>query len=235
MCRSSVLVASSALVLAAALGCGGRSKPEVVAPEAARAEQKTSSPRNWVELRRNDESAAQPAEPSSQAKVFEQHAAHEAHHDSDRSPAAVPKGLTHPGVVFVVDYPLTDAYQRAAESCNAVAGDNEAKRAECLAKVRERFTADVIRFKQDDDGRLWWVIYKRKGEDLLETHSTRVELDVSTPQRVTMTTVGHGKGRRPLFKGLTRVEFGVPNEYSIEIEDPELGLLVYDAKVGFVR
>ncbi|HVJ18471.1 MAG TPA: hypothetical protein VM686_23790 [Polyangiaceae bacterium] len=188
-----------------------------------------------MELRRGVEGGAKSTEPHTQAKVFEEHAAHEAQHDPERSPAAVLKGLTHPGVVFAVDYPLTDAYQRASESCNAEAGESEAKRAECLGKVRERFTADVIRFREDDDGRLWWVTYKRKGEELLETHSTRVELDVSTPLRVTMTTVGHGKGKRQLFKGLTKVEFGVPNEYSIEIQDPDLGRLVYDAKVGFAR
>jgi hypothetical protein len=230
------MVASSALALAAALGCGAASQPLAAKPETARAEPKASSSRNWVEVRRDEASpGARPEEPEAQAKIVPEHAAHDARHEPERSPAAVLKGLTHPGVVFMVEYSLTDAYQRATEACTAEAGADEKKRGECPGKVRERFGADVIRFREDDDGRLWWLVYQRKGDDLVETHSTRVELDVSAAPTVTMTTIGHGKGKRPLFKGLSRVELGVPNEYSIEIHDPELGHLVYDAKVGLVR
>jgi hypothetical protein len=235
MCRSSVKVASSALTFVAILGCGAASQPIVAEPETARAEPKASTPQSWVEVRRDDERAADRAEPEVQAKIVSGHDAHEARHEPDRSPAAVLKGLTHPGVAFVVEYSLTDAYQRAADACTAQAGADEKKRSECPKKVRERFGADVIRFREDNDGRLWWMIYRRKGDDLVETHSTRIELDASTAPTVTMTTIGHGNGKRPLLKGLSRVELGVPNEYSIEIHDPELGHLVYDAKVGVVR
>jgi hypothetical protein len=230
------MVASSALALVATLGCGASSQPIVAKPETARAQAKESTPRNWVEMQGAVERASTSAnELAAQAKMGPDQGAHEARHEPQRSPAAVLKGLTHPGVVFMVEYSLTDAYQRATDACIAEAKADAKKRAACPSRVREQFTADVIRFSEDDDGRLWWMIYKRKGDELVETHSTRVELDVSAAPAVTMKTLGYGTGKRQLFKGLSRIEIGVPNEYSIEIQDPEFGRLVYDAKVGLVR
>ncbi len=230
------MVASSALALVANLGCGASSQPIVAKPETARAEAKESTPRNWVETRRAEQSAStSPDEHGAQAKMGPDHAAHEARHEPQRSPAAVLKGLTHPGVIFMVEYSLTDAYQKATDACIAEAKADEKKRAACPSRVREQFTADAIRFSEDDDGTLWWMIYKRKGDELVEMHSTKVELDVSAAPAVTMKTLGYGKGKRQLFKGLSRIEIGVPNEYSVEVQDPEFGHLVYDAKVGLVR
>jgi len=237
MC-SRVMVAASALMLATTLGCSAASPPVApkAKPEAARAEKKASSPRSWVEvLRRNDAAEEAPGEPGAQAKISAPVVAHEVRHERERSAASVLKALTQPGVVFMVEYRLTDAYQRALANCTAVVGEDEDKKAECASKAREKFAADVIRFREDDEGQLWWLTYRRKGEDLEETHSVKVELDASAPQSVTMTTLGPGKGKRPLFKGATRIVMGVPNEYSIELNDPELGQLVYDAKIGLVR
>ena len=59
------------------------------------------------------------------------------------------------------------------------------------------------------------------------------EYDTAADKRAK--TLGYGKGKRQLFKGLSRIEIGVPNEYSVEVQDPEFGHLVYDAKVGLVR
>ena len=96
-----------------------------------------------MEVRRSEGAAARQANPEAQAKVVVEHAAHEARHAPEQSPAAVLKGLTQPGVVFAVEYSLTDAYQRATQACTAEAGEDEKKRSACPAKVRERFGADV--------------------------------------------------------------------------------------------
>jgi hypothetical protein len=45
---------------------------------------------------------------------------------------------------------------------------------------------------------------------------------------------GKQKGTRPLFRGKNEIVISVPNEYSLEFDDPEFGRLRYDAKIGLI-
>jgi hypothetical protein len=234
MCRPSRMAAVGTFVLAAAVGCGAASTPQTPAkPESARAEHKAASfspaPLRKVVLTRPPEQEA-----SSQAKVTPEIAATHQAPEPERSPTAVLKSLIAPGLAFMVDYSLTEAFRAAAETCAYEHGEDEAKINDCRQRARESFTADVIRFMEDDDGQLRWAIYRRAGDDLVETHSSKIEFIDIGPSSLTMSILDARKGGRPLFKGESRVVIGMPNEYSIEIRDPEYGRLVYDAKVGLV-
>lgn len=235
MCRRLVGIASISIAVSAALGCAGSARPGKLAPESARAEPKASSLEHWTEERSAAISPAAPPETDgAQAKIATEAPAPALPPEPERSPTAVIEALTAPGVAFVIDYTLTDAYRKASERCESEAGEDEAKRNACQHAARRSFAADAIRFHEDDDGQLWWVIYRRQGDELVETYSAKVEFaDVGTSS-VTVVVTSAGKGKRPILRDVRRVAIGVPNEYSIELEDFELGHLVYDAKVGLV-
>ncbi len=141
--------------------------------------------------------------------------------------------LTATEVAFVVDYSSSDAKDAADEKCEAEAAGDMAKRSACMTKARDEFLADVIRFKKA--GSKWeWVTYKRKGSALSEVHTTTFEFGEETANSVVLLPKGKDQGERPLFKGASKIVIKVPNDYSLELDDPKYGHLSYTAKVGLV-
>lgn len=146
------------------------------------------------------------------------------------SPRAI---ITASEVAFVINYPGSDPSQTAQQSCAEQAKDDLAKLAACKSKARDEFLADVIHFKKSESGKWSWLVYKRKGSNLSEVYSAPIDFGEETDKTITVQIKG-GEGTRPLFKGSPKFVVTVPNDYSIELQDPRLGRLVYDAKVGLV-
>ena len=102
-----------------------------------------------------------------------------------------------------------------------------------MEKARDKFLPDVLRFKKDEQGRVSLVIYKRAGSSLREVYLSAIELTEEGTDSVHIKFIGREKGQRPLFKtGKNLVQ--VPNDYSIELSDPQFGKLTYNAKIGLV-
>jgi hypothetical protein len=89
----------------------------------------------------------------------------------------------------------------------------------------------MLRFKKGKEGRWLFTIYKSSGSELREIYVATVELAEDSPNTVRLKVAGREQGQRPLFKGRTSAVLTVPNDYSLEIDDPQLGKLVYGAKV----
>jgi hypothetical protein len=146
--------------------------------------------------------------------------------------------LTARDAAFLVDYAASDAKQRAKDSCEKTQKEPD-KLGACLEKAREAFQPDVIRFKRDHDNKNDWekkiqlVIYKRNGSTLREVSTGMVELTPEGDDAVRV-KLGKQKGSRPLWRGQPSALVKAPNDYSIEVDDPELGKLRYDAKIGLV-
>jgi hypothetical protein len=136
-------------------------------------------------------------------------------------------------IAFMIDYPAS-AVREAAETACGAAGDDPAKRAECMTKARNDFQADVLRFRKDEQGRLFWVTYKRAGNTLTEIHTVRVELGEQTPDSITLVPKGPDTGKRLLFKGAKKITLSVPDESTLVLAEPVLGKLVYKGKIGLV-
>ena len=147
--------------------------------------------------------------------------------------------ITARDAAFLIDYANSDPKQRATEACDREAKGDPAKVGACLEKARDAFQADVIRWKRDQDNKKDWekkvqlLIYKRYGSSLREVAVGTVQLAEDGTDSVKM-TVGKLKGARPLFRNQSNVVIKSPNEYSIEIDDPDYGHLRYDAKIGLV-
>src|SRR5512133_82457 len=116
----------------------------------------------------------------------------------------------------------------------AIAEKAEAVRTECLRDAREKFEADVLRFRRDGLGHIKLVIYRRNGSALKELYVANVELDDSSANKVKVEIKESGSGKRPIMRDRSKFELLLPNEYSLEFEDPQFGRLPYVAKVGLV-
>lgn len=105
---------------------------------------------------------------------------------------------------------------------------------ECLLKARERFVADVLRFRRDGLGHVEFVVYRRDGSALKELYVGKVELDQKSTETLKVDVKGASLGQRPIMRDRNQFEIRMPNSYSIELEDPQYGKLYYDEKVGLV-
>ncbi len=141
--------------------------------------------------------------------------------------------LTARDAAFLIDYANSDARAKADADCESEAkGDLQVKGA-CLEKAREKFLPDVLRFKKDERGKVSLLIYKRSGSTLREIYVAAVELVEETADSLRVKFSGREKGARPLFKSGSD-QIVVPNDYSLEVDDPALGKLTYNAKIGLL-
>jgi len=166
----------------------------------------------------NVASAAKIAKVEQSAKVDESRAV-------DEAPKSDVSGKT--------DEPTTAEEAAAAEEA-AIVEKVAAVRAECMTQAREKFGADVLRFRRDGLGHIQLVISRRNGSSLKELYVAKVELKPISTSAVEIEIKEAGLGQRPIMKDRTKFQVKTPNSYSIEIEDPHFGKLPYDAKVGFV-
>ncbi len=141
--------------------------------------------------------------------------------------------ITAPKVAYVIDYSSSAPAEAAEKRCSQFQDKPEA-RAACMKKERSEFVADVLQFKKDAKDKVTWSTYRRHGETLFLVHHTPVELTDATESSVTVVITGDDKGPRALFPQKKKFVVRVPNDYSIELDEPFLGKLVYDAKIDIV-
>jgi hypothetical protein len=125
-------------------------------------------------------------------------------------------------------------YEDAEAEEAARAEKVEAVRADCMKQAREKFEADVIRFRRDGLGHIQLVISRRTGSAVKELSVTNVELKQTSGDTVRVELNEAGLGQRPIMKDRKSFDVKIPNGYSIELEDARFGKLPYIAKVGFV-
>jgi hypothetical protein len=142
--------------------------------------------------------------------------------------------LTARDAAFLLDYANSDAKRAAETACDKEAKDDAEKRGACLTKARDKFMPDVLKFRRDSETQISLLVYKRSGSVLREVWVGVVELSESSSDAVKVKLTGRQKGTRPLWRGRSEVVLSVPNEYSIEFDDPDHGHLRYDAKIGLV-
>ncbi|HEX6272318.1 MAG TPA: hypothetical protein VFZ53_04740 [Polyangiaceae bacterium] len=142
--------------------------------------------------------------------------------------------VTARDAAFLVDYANSDAKKKAHAACETESKGEADKQGACLTKARDKFMPDVLRFRKDSETKTSLVVYKRTGSTLRELWTGNVELSEPSPSSLKVKLVGSGKGTRPLWLGKSEVVIDVPNEYSLEFDDPTLGHLRYDAKIGLI-
>jgi len=207
------------LLLVAA--CGGQTPPAETPPPRAEAPEKAAK-----------EEEAEPKEEAEKAdtKKPDEKKADSPATDGPKSKRTARDILTSPDVVFMFSFNDSDVKQSAETKCTASAGGDPKKMNTCLANARKVVAVDGYRFKETS-GKWWWMTLKTKGKILHSLHKFEVDFGADEEGKVTLKPkgkdLGSAHGRTP-----DSVTFLVPNEYQIAIEDPKLGKLVYEAKIG---
>jgi hypothetical protein len=170
--------------------------------------------------------APPPSEPAPAAS-----AAPEPEKTRRQAPTAI---LTARDVAFLIEYANSGARETADADCEKEAKGDLEVRSACVQKARDKFLPDVLRFEKTEQGKLSLIIYKRSGSTLREVYIGAIEFKDESEDAVKMRFTGREKGQRPLFRSKADALIRVPNDYSIEIEDPQFGKLTYSAKIGLV-
>ena len=217
------------LLLAA---CGG-STPPADTPKPAQGEES--------ELAKKDSPAAKPEGEGASAEDADSQQADAKKPEPKPTPAPAaddgPKPtrsaqdiLTAPDVVFMLSFNDSDVKQTADSKCTAASGNNPKKMNACMAKARKAVDVDGYRFKQKD-GKWWWLTLRTQGKVLHTLHKFEIDFGPEKAGSVTLKPKGKDLGSAP-GRTPSSVTIQVPNEYQIAINDPKLGKLVYEAKIG---
>jgi hypothetical protein len=206
----SPFVAAGCLLLAA---CGGGgAEPETPADEAATSEDVADAP----EEGEKEEAAPEPEpeEPKATAKDI----------------------LLREGTLFMVDYTKSDVGKKIEEKCESRYKDDVAKKANCVSKDMGKLTREGITFDEDDDGN-WWYIRFGIEKNNVQVIYNKVQVEVGEPQgdKLTLTPTGKDQAKRRKGTVPKSLEFEVPDEYTIVLNDPSRGRLEFEPKLGLLQ
>jgi hypothetical protein len=143
--------------------------------------------------------------------------------------------LTTPDVVFMFSFNESDVKAKAEKDCaDKTKGDAE-KNGACMAAARKRVEADGYHFMKGDDGQWYWLVIRQKGKVLTYLHRVPIEFIKDSATSVVLKPVGKDKGSTP-FKTLpSEITIETPNDYQIVENDPQMGKVVYEAKMGLLN
>jgi hypothetical protein len=142
--------------------------------------------------------------------------------------------LLKEGTAFMLDVAESDPGKQAEERCAKRAKDDVAKKANCVSKAVNAMDREGITF--DEDGGKWYYIRFgiKKG---IRTTWNKVEVEVGEPSgtKVTLKTTGRDGGS--LRKGAVphELNFEIPDEYTVILQDPKRGRLVFAPKMGLLN
>jgi hypothetical protein len=214
-----------AVLTSAFTGACSSAPPAVNAPPAPPAASAATAP---------SASAAPPeasAAPSASAKAAALVATSAAEPEPTETPREI---ITGPRVVFVLNWPNSPAKDAATAKCKEKWGEDAAKVADCVSRTRERIMADAHRFKQEPENVWWWITMQRRSNQFITLHKFEFDFGEQTDKTIQLKPKGKDKGLAPLPKAPKELIVEVPSSYSIAVEDPQFGRLVYDAKVGLL-
>ncbi|HEY0468324.1 MAG TPA: hypothetical protein VGC79_29205 [Polyangiaceae bacterium] len=140
--------------------------------------------------------------------------------------------LTAPDVVFMLSFNDSDVKQAAETKCSASSGNDPKKMNGCMAKARKAIDIDGYQFKEVG-GKWFWSTLRTEGKTLHTLHKFEIEFGPETPGSVSIKPKGKDLGSKP-GKTPANVTIQVPNDYQISLNDPKLGKLVYEAKIGLL-
>ena len=217
------------LAILVALGCATSAPPAADSPA-------SPPPAEPAEPAPTTAKAPEPTAPPAPAPAEAKPAA-EASASEGEKPEATPTPprelLTAEDVAFVLDWQASTPQLVATEKCQERAGEDAAAVAQCVEDERAKFSADVLRFRKLG-GQLRWTVYKRSKDRLQVVYSVPFVFKDETDYSVSLLLQGKGNGYPPIQPQANTVQVNFPSVYSIELNDPVRGTLVYTSKRGVV-
>jgi hypothetical protein len=211
------------LLLAA---CGGT--PAAKNPEPAEADQATSSEKAKAPADDASDTGDKPDTEKAEPKKAEGKTAS----DGPKPTRSAQEILTAPDVVFMLSFNDSDVKQAAESKCTASSGNDPKKMNGCMAKARKAIDIDGYQFKEIN-GKWFWLTLRTQGKTLHTLHKFEIDFGPETAGSVTIKPKGKDLGSKAGHTPAS-VTIQVPNDYQISLEDPKLGKLVYEAKIGLL-
>jgi hypothetical protein len=66
----------------------------------------------------------------------------------------------------------------------------------------------------------------------LKWHKVQFMPGEETDDRITLSLIGKDKGIAPMARVPRSISIELPNDYTIVVDDPDHGAMMYDAKIG---
>lgn len=142
--------------------------------------------------------------------------------------------LLKPDVLYVFSFTSSEPHQAAEKQCKQSSHEDPKKMSECMSAASKRVEQDALAFQTDADGKYWWLTVRRKGGSLVTLHRIGFDIDKDSDKKVVLKPRGPDKGSKPLGAIPRELVVEVEGESAIAIDDPKLGHLVYEAKLGLL-
>jgi hypothetical protein len=140
--------------------------------------------------------------------------------------------LTAPDIVFKFSFKESDVGVKADKACYEKTKGEGKKMADCMTAAQKKQQVDDYHFKQDESGSWYLLAMRTKGSAISWTHRMPIDFGKETDKTIVVKITGKDKGQAPWKNPPSEITFEVPNEYQIIQNDPELGRLVFEAKIS---
>ena len=219
------VVLPGAFILAV-VTCGGSTPPPATpepAPQASAAPAGSSDPAVGMQAPGEPPKSAtpEPAPPPKQDIVLEK-------------PTRPVRSILESGdTVYFISYEESDVGKTAEGNCAKESGGDPQKNSACMSKARQNLEGHGYRFKKNPkDEVTTCTILRRQGNTLTRLHKFRYKYGDETETSIVIKMDGKDEGPNKWEKIPTEFKVEVPNDYTMVMQDPKLGRLVYYAKSG---
>jgi len=230
-------LAWSAFCFGTLVGCAAPSAPAnsqdtASTAKASAAEKPTPAPVAAAKPTADGEKSAEQPAPAAHSNAAASDGPGDGLRKASRPPAEL---ITGPNLVYVFNFKESAVGAAAQQACERDAADDPHAARECLDKARSQVPVESVRFVKDKSDQYWWVTYNRYKGNLLKWHRIQFQPGDATDSSIKLTLIGKDKGIAPLPRVPHSLAIDLPNDYSIVIQDPELGAMAYDAKIGLIE
>jgi hypothetical protein len=220
--RGPVLVVLGALVLAE-VACGGGTPPPATpepAPQASAAPAGSSDPAVGMPTP-EEKSAATEAPPPAPKQDIQL-----------EKPTRPVRSIIESGdSVYFVSYEESDIGKTGEANCAKESGGDPQKNAACMSKARQNIEGLGYRFKKKGEV-MTCTILRRQGNSLTTLHKFRYKYGDETETSIVIKMDGKDDGPNKWEKLPAEFKVEIPNDYTMVLQDPKYGRLVYYAKSG---
>jgi hypothetical protein len=215
--KKTVRSALSAVFAFSLVACGASSTPPAESPES---QQPTAKAEKKPAEKVAEAKAEEPAEKDPRADGLRK---------ASRPPAEL---ITGPNLVYMFNFKESAVGKEAHERCSEQAGDSPRELAACMEKARSKVQVESVRFVKESSGEHFFITYNRYKGNLLKWHKVQFMPGEETADRITLNLVGKDKGIAPMARVPRSISIELPNDYTIVVDDPDHGAMMYDAKIG---
>jgi pyruvate/2-oxoglutarate dehydrogenase complex dihydrolipoamide acyltransferase (E2) component len=140
--------------------------------------------------------------------------------------------VTAPTVAFQFNFNSSEINDVTENRCNKESNGDPKANADCMQAARNKQAIHVHRFTEKN-GTWFWSTYERRGNQMVLLHKFAFEFGEETKNTLEIKPIGKDLGLAP---GPTPRSLLIKcsNEFSMELTDPKLGRMVFDAKMGLI-